>query len=105
MMIAVAVLLPTPEFDTAIATLSILGIGAGVHRFSQQQCVQPMVEARTLWGSVIINARSLNNGLSAVSNGSSSVDAILTVCDVDKCATPGSCPLSCAVSIRFRVAG
>ena len=36
-----------------------------------------MVEARTLWGSVIINARSLNNGLSAVSNGSSSMDAIL----------------------------
>lgn len=78
MMIAVAVLLPTPEFDTAIATLSILGIGASVFiGFRNSNAYSRWWEARTLWGSVVINARSLNNGLSAVRNGSSSMDAIL----------------------------
>lgn len=64
MMIAVAILLPTPVLDTAIATLSILGIGASVFiGFRNSNAYARWWEARTLWGSVIINSRSLNNGL------------------------------------------
>lgn len=77
MMIVVAVLLPTPVLDTAIATLSILGIGASVFiGFRNSNAYSRWWEARTLWGGVIINSRSLNNGLSAVGDGSAATEAI-----------------------------
>lgn len=64
MMIAVAILLPTPVLDTAIATLSILGIGASVFiGFRNSNAYSRWWEARTLWGGIIINSRSLSNGL------------------------------------------
>lgn len=71
MILIAAVLLPTPAIETAIASLSILGIGASVFiGFRNSNAYNRWWEARTLWGSVIIYCRALNNDLSSVDDGS-----------------------------------
>ena len=76
-----AVLLPIPDAtqsDYAAAVLSVLGIGASVFiGFRNTTAYNRWWEARTLWGSIIINARTLSNGLTSVDNGSPAMAPIL----------------------------
>lgn len=80
-LITVGLLLPVPDAaqsEYAGAVLSVLGIGAlGVHRLPQHHRLQPVVEARTLWGGIIINSRTLNNGLTSHRLRSPEVAAII----------------------------
>lgn len=74
-------LLPIPDAtqsDYAAAVLSVLGIGASVFiGFRNTTAYNRWWEARTLWGSIIINARTLYNGLTSVDDGSPAMAEIL----------------------------
>jgi len=78
-MVAVAaVMVPIPDTiqtDNATAVLSVLGIAASIFiGFRNSNAYNRWWEARTLWGSVIINCRALHNGLISLDDDS---DAIL----------------------------
>ena len=77
----IGVLLPVPDAaqsEYAGAVLSVLGIGASVFiGFRNTTAYNRWWEARTLWGGIIINARTLHNGLTAVDTGSPEVAGIL----------------------------
>ncbi len=79
--IAICLLIPVPDeaqSEYAAAVLSVLGIGASVFiGFRNTTAYNRWWEARTLWGSIIINARTLHNGLTAVDSGSPAVVQIL----------------------------
>jgi putative membrane protein len=79
--IAIGLLIPVPDAaqsEYAAAVLSVLGIGASVFiGFRNTTAYNRWWEARTLWGSIIINARTLHNGLTAVDSGSPAVVQIL----------------------------
>jgi len=79
--VTIGVLLPVPDAaqsDYAAAVLSVLGIGASVFiGFRNTTAYNRWWEARTLWGSIIINSRTLHNGLTAVDSGSPPMAAIL----------------------------
>lgn len=81
--IAVVVLLLVPVPDAAqseyaAAVLSVLGIGASVFiGFRNTTAYNRWWEARTLWGGIIISARTLANGLTSVDSGEPAVGAIL----------------------------
>ena len=79
--IAIGLLIPAPDAaqsEYAAAVLSVLGIGASVFiGFRNTTAYNRWWEARTLWGSIIINARTLHNGLTSVDSGSPAVAQIL----------------------------
>lgn len=79
--VAVGVLIPVPDAsqsEYAAAVLSVLGIGASVFiAFRNTTAYNRWWEARTLWGSIIIGARTLNYGLTAVDDGSPAMAGIL----------------------------
>lgn len=79
--VAIGLLVPVPDAsqsDYAAAVLSVLGIGASVFiGFRNTTAYNRWWEARTLWGSVIINSRALQNGLTSVDDGSPAMGVIL----------------------------
>ena len=79
--IAIGLLIPAPDAaqsEYAAAVLSVLGIGASVFiGFRNTTAYNRWWEARTLCGSIIINARTLHNGLTSVDSGSPAVAQIL----------------------------
>lgn len=79
--VTIGVLLPVPDAaqsEYAAAVLSVLGIGASVFiAFRNTTAYNRWWEARTLWGGIIINSRTLHNGLTAVDTGSPEVAGIL----------------------------
>jgi ion channel-forming bestrophin family protein len=79
--IVIGLLIPVPDAaqsEYAAAVLSVLGIGASVFiAFRNTTAYNRWWEARTLWGGIIINARTLHNGLTAVDSGSPAVAQIL----------------------------
>ena len=79
--VTIGLLLPVPDpaqSDYAAAVLSVLGIGASVFiGFRNTTAYNRWWEARTLWGSIIINSRALQNGLTSVDDGSPAMAEIL----------------------------
>ena len=79
--IIAGLLIPVPDMNQvqyATAVLSVLGIGASVFiAFRNTTAYNRWWEARTLWGSEIINSRVLHNGLTSVDDGSAAMAAIL----------------------------
>jgi putative membrane protein len=79
--IIAGLLIPVPDMNQvqyATAVLSVLGIGASVFiAFRNTTAYDRWWEARTLWGSQIINSRVLHNGLTSVDDGSAAMAAIL----------------------------
>lgn len=71
--VTIGLLLPVPDpaqSEYAGAVLSVLGIGASVFiGFRNTTAYNRWWEARTLWGSIIINSRTLKNGLTSVDTG------------------------------------
>ena len=81
MVIVAGLLIPVPDANQvqyATAVLSVLGIGASVFiGFRNTTAYNRWWEARTLWGSQIINSRVLHNGLTSVDDGSPAMAAIV----------------------------
>jgi ion channel-forming bestrophin family protein len=79
--VVAAVLIPIPDptqIDYASAVLSVLGIGASVFiGFRNTTAYNRWWEARTLWGSVIINSRATDNTLHSVDTGAPEMAPIL----------------------------
>ncbi|MGV0992015.1 MAG: bestrophin family ion channel [Mycobacterium sp.] len=79
--IVVGVLLPIPDASQnqyAAAVLSVLGIAASVFiGFRNTTAYNRWWEARTLWGGIIINSRTLHNGLTSVDTGAPGMAPIL----------------------------
>ena len=79
--VAVGLLIPVPDAaqsEYAAAVLSVLGIGASVFiAFRNTTAYNRWWEARTLWGGIIINARTLHNGLTSIDSGSPALAEIL----------------------------
>ena len=79
--IVVALLLPFPDAsqnEYAAAVLSVLGIAASVFiGFRNTTAYNRWWEARTLWGAIIINSRTLHNGLTSMDTGSPGMAPIL----------------------------
>ena len=77
----VGVLMPVPDASQnqyAAAVLSVLGIAASVFiGFRNTTAYNRWWEARTLWGGIIINSRTLHNGLTSVDTGSPGMAPIL----------------------------
>ena len=80
-LIVAGLLVPVPDAtqqEYATAVLSVLGFGASVFiAFRNTTAYDRWWEARTLWGSQIINSRVLHNGLTAVDDGSPQMVAII----------------------------
>ena len=81
MTVVIVALLPVPDAsqsEYAAAVLSVLGIGASVFiGFRNTTAYNRWWEARTLWGGIIINSRTLSYGLTSVDTGSPEVAATL----------------------------
>jgi len=79
--VVVVLLIPVPDAaqsDYSAAVLSVLGIGASVFiGFRNTTAYNRWWEARTLWGGLIISARTLNDGLTSIDSGAPEVGAIL----------------------------
>lgn len=79
--VVVVALIPVPDAaqsEYAAAVLSVLGIGASVFiGFRNTTAYNRWWEARTLWGGIIISARTLSNGLTSVDTGEPAITAIL----------------------------
>ncbi|MGI9163077.1 MAG: bestrophin family ion channel [Mycobacterium sp.] len=79
--VVVALLIPVPDAtqnEYAAAVLSVLGIAASVFiGFRNTTAYNRWWEARTLWGGIIINSRTLHNGLTSVTTGSPGMEPIL----------------------------
>lgn len=77
----VGALMPVPDASQnqyAAAVLSVLGIAASVFiGFRNTTAYNRWWEARTLWGGIIINSRTLHNGLTSVDTGSPGMAPIL----------------------------
>ena len=80
-LLVASLLIPVPDttqIDYAAAVLSVLGIGASVFiGFRNTTAYNRWWEARTLWGTVIINSRATHNELAAVDTGSGEMATIL----------------------------
>ncbi len=80
-LVVVGLLLPFPDATQsqyAAAVLSVLGIAASVFiGFRNTTAYNRWWEARTLWGSIIINSRTLHNGLTSVDTGAPGMAPIL----------------------------
>ena len=88
------------QIENAAAVLSVLGIAASVFiGFRNTNAYNRWWEARTLWGSIIINSRATHNGLCSVDTGARGDGSDpRTGCAAARFATPGSSPPSCAAS-------
>lgn len=79
--IVVGLLIPVPDTsqnEYAAAVLSVLGIATSVFiGFRNTTAYNRWWEARTLWGGIIINSRTLHNGLTSVATGSPGMAPIL----------------------------
>ena len=79
--VVAGVLMPVPDptqIDYAAAVLSVLGIAASVFiGFRNTTAYNRWWEARTLWGGIIINSRTLHNGLTSVDTGDERMAPIL----------------------------
>jgi putative membrane protein len=79
--VVVGLLVPVPDAsqsEYAAAVLSVLGIGASVFiGFRNTTAYNRWWEARTLWGGIIISARTLHDGLTSTDSGEPEVGAIL----------------------------
>ena len=79
--IVVGLLIPVPDAsqnEYAAAVLSVLGIATSVFiGFRNTTAYNRWWEARTLWGGIIINSRTLHNGLTSVATGSPGMAPIL----------------------------
>ena len=79
--IVVGLLIPVPDAsqnEYAAAVLSVLGIATSVFiGFRNTTAYNRWWEARTLWGGIIINSRTLHNGLTSVTTGSPGMAPIL----------------------------
>ena len=79
--IVLALLAPFPDAsqnEYAGAVLSVLGIAASVFiGFRNTTAYNRWWEARTLWGAIIINSRTLHNGLTSVDTGAPGMAPIL----------------------------
>lgn len=79
--VTIGLLLPVPDAaqsEYAAAVLSVLGIGASVFiGFRNTTAYNRWWEARTLWGGIIINARSLSYGLASLDDGSPEMAGVL----------------------------
>jgi putative membrane protein len=79
--VVVVALIPVPDAtqsEYAAAVLSVLGIGASVFiGFRNTTAYNRWWEARTLWGGVIISARTLSNSLTSVDSGEPAVAEIV----------------------------
>lgn len=79
--IVVGLLLPIPDASQnqyAAAVLSVLGIATSVFiGFRNTTAYNRWWEARTLWGGIIINARTLHNGLTSIDTGAPGMAPIL----------------------------
>lgn len=79
--LVVVLLLPVPDTvqsQYAASVLSVLGIGASVFiGFRNTTAYNRWWEARTLWGGLIINSRTTDNGLTSVDTGSAEMAPIL----------------------------
>ncbi len=80
-LVVAAVLLPLPDslqLENSVAALSVLGIAASVFiAFRNTNAYARWWEARTLWGAVINDCRSMHNDLCAVDDGSPEMAAVL----------------------------
>ncbi|KAA0108089.1 bestrophin family ion channel [Mycolicibacterium sp. P1-5] len=80
--VVAAILIPIPDptqIDYASAVLSVLGIGASVFiGFRNTTAYNRWWEARTLWGSVIINSRATYNALCSVDSGAPEMAGIVS---------------------------
>lgn len=80
-LVVAAVMVPIPDEiqdENATAVLSVLGIAATIFiGFRNTTAYNRWWEARTLWGSVIINCRALHNALAGVDNGLHTMAAVL----------------------------
>ncbi|ADT99498.1 bestrophin family ion channel [Mycolicibacterium gilvum] len=80
LVVAAAVLVPIPDAiqeENAVAVLSVLGISATIFiGFRNTTAYNRWWEARTLWGSIVINCRALDNALSSVDTGAESLAAV-----------------------------
>lgn len=76
-----AVMIPIPDpvpDEDATAVLSVLGIGATIFiGFRNSNAYDRWWEARTLWGSVIINCRAVHNALASIDDGSEAMATVL----------------------------
>ena len=79
--VVVGLLIPVPDTsqnEYAAAVLSVLGIATSVFiGFRNTTAYNRWWEARTLWGGIIINSRTLHNGLTSVATGSPGMAPIL----------------------------
>lgn len=79
--LVVGLLLPVPDTiqsQYAASVLSVLGIGASVFiGFRNTTAYNRWWEARTLWGGIIINSRTTDNGLASLDTGSPQMAPIL----------------------------
>ena len=79
--VVVLLLIPVPDAaqsDYSAAVLSVLGIGASVFiGFRNTTAYNRWWEARTLWGGIIIGARTLNDGLTSIDSRTPVVGVIL----------------------------
>ncbi|WP_137145270.1 bestrophin family ion channel [Mycolicibacterium sp. CR10] len=76
-----AVMVPIPDTiqtDNAAAVLSVLGIAASIFiGFRNGNAYNRWWEARTLWGSVIINCRALDNALISVDDQTDDMASVI----------------------------
>ena len=79
--VVAGLLMPVPDAsqnEYAAAVLSVLGIGASVFiAFRNTNAYNRWWEARTLWGGIIINSRTLHYGLTSVDDGAAGMAPIL----------------------------
>lgn len=79
--VVAGLLMPVPDAsqnEYAAAVLSVLGIGASVFiAFRNTNAYNRWWEARTLWGGIIINSRTLHYGLTSVDDDAAGMALIL----------------------------
>lgn len=79
--VVAGLLMPVPDAsqnEYAAAVLSVLGIGASVFiAFRNTNAYNRWWEARTLWGGIIINSRTLHYGLTSVDDAAAGMAPIL----------------------------
>ncbi len=80
MLVVAALLVPIPDavqMENSVAALSVLGIAASIFiGFRNTTAYNRWWEARTLWGGVINDSRSLHNNLAAVDAGTAAMSVI-----------------------------
>ena len=107
-LVVAAIMVPIPDAIQSRVGRGSLGAGhrrVDLHRLPQQQRLQPVVEARTLWGGIIINSRALHNTLCSVDTGAPAMFPPSTGCAGARFATSGSWPPDAGIAPLPGVAG